>query len=147
MRLDELRWRPYAERRNFLAFIIMHLSLIYSIISGLLSTQHLHAALFSLCVCPGYLYCHGGMERGSCPGSGFIPFSGYSCSPQLNSCRLSIIIIPVPLPLSLPPPSPIVPVAFFFFSPSFLVVGFCFVINACCRLYCPFPPLFFTSFL
>lgn len=31
------------------------------------------------------------------------PFSGYSCSPQLNSCRLGITIIPVPLPL---PPTP-----------------------------------------
>lgn len=40
----------------------------------------LHAALFPLCLCSGYFYCHGATDHGSCPGSGFIPLSGYSCS-------------------------------------------------------------------
>lgn len=61
----------------------------------------LHASPFPLCACSGYRCRLGATDHGSCPGSGFIPFSGYSCSPQPNSCHPSIRIIHAPLSLSL----------------------------------------------
>lgn len=88
-----------------------------------------------LCVCPGYLYCHGGTDRSSYPGSSFIPFSGYSCSPQLNSCCLSIIIIPY-FSLCLSLPFPLLPVAFLPTFSSVFYFCFCFVIHDCCQLSC-----------
>lgn len=85
-----------------LIFLVLSLCLyLLHLPVGWACSAYICMQLCSSCLCLGRHCCHCGGNRVCCPGWGFIPFSGYSCSPRPNSCRLGIIIILVSLSLHL----------------------------------------------